>query len=276
MSKITDADKKKQLTVYLPDTRGVTISRFGIGNLKIGLGVHTYSRLPGSPSHYALGLRTDGGTRRIGALSGDQSAFKGTCPGATKECQDICYAARPVAENGPVAEMWLKNSATEDVPMELPPDCKILRLHISGDFSSRGYIDGWYALLANRPDVKVWAYTRSWRVPELLPALDRLRSLPNVQVFASVDKTTDDKEITSITNAYIRDGREPWRLAWIDGDYRGNRTYDSGGAWRETMFGGDGGGRTLVCPEEAGTKANCLECKYCFDGRRFDVTFLKH
>jgi hypothetical protein len=280
MSKITDADKKKQLTVYLPDTRGVTISRFGIGNLKIGLGVFTYSRLPGDPKRYALGLVSDAGEKKGGLPHdcGDDggSALNGTCPGATKECQSICYAARPVTEAGPVAEMWARNSSTEDVPMELPPDAKLVRLHISGDFSSRGYIDGWFALFASRPDVRMWAYTRSWRVPELLPALDRLRSLPNVQVFASVDKTTDDKEITSITNAYIRDGREPWRLAWIDGDYRGNRTYDSGGAWRETMFGGDGGGRTLVCPEEAGTKANCLECKYCFDGRRFDVTFLKH
>jgi hypothetical protein len=206
MAKVTDEAKKKQLTVYLPDTRGVTISRFGIGNLKIGLGVFTYSRLPGDPKRYALGLVSDAGEKKGGLPHdcGDDggSALNGTCPGATKECQSICYAARPVTEAGPVAEMWARNSSTEDVPMELPPDAKLVRLHISGDFSSRGYIDGWFALFASRPDVRMWAYTRSWRVASLLPALDRLRALPNVQLFASVDSTTPTSEIESITAEY--------------------------------------------------------------------------
>jgi hypothetical protein len=272
MSKVTEEAKRHQLTVYLPDTRGVTVSRFGVGNLKIGLGVHTYSRLPGSPERTALGAERSPG-------------WMGTCPGATKECQEICYAARPVAENGPVAQMWRLNSITDDVPMELPPGCTMLRLHISGDFSSRGYIDGWFALLAGRPDVKVWAYTRSWRVAELRPALDRLRALPHVQIFASVDRSTDTAEITSITTDYAKAGRQPWRLAWIDGDVRGDR-YNHNlsrienerphvlGKFplRLTQFGA----KSLVCPEETGEKANCVECRYCFDGRRNDVTFLKH
>lgn len=44
------------LTVYLPDTRGVVVSPFGRGNLKIGPGVYTYSRLPGSSLFVALGV----------------------------------------------------------------------------------------------------------------------------------------------------------------------------------------------------------------------------
>jgi hypothetical protein len=269
MSKVTDEAKKKQLTVYLPDTRGVTISRFGIGNLKIGLGVFTYSRLPGNPKRIALGVMDQK------EISGEPC---GTCPGSTKECESICYAARPVAENGPVYDMWKRNSETEDVPMELPPDAKLVRLHISGDFSSQGYINGWFALFAGRPDVKLWAYTRSWRVASLLPALDRLRALPNVQIFASVDSTTGTEEIESITTAYSKAGREPWRLAWIDGDSRGERydpAYDreqSSRIWRLTRRGVP----TLVCPEETGGAANCVECRYCFDGKKNDVTFLKH
>jgi hypothetical protein len=258
MSKVTDDAKKRQLTVYLPDTRGVTISRFGIGNLKIGLGVFTYSRLPGSPARRALGLI-------------ETNNRKGTCPGSTQECESICYASRPVAEQGPVYLMWERNSANDDVPMELPPDCKLLRLHISGDFTSQGYINGWYALLATRPDVTVWAYTRSWRVAELLPALERLRALPNVQLFASVDSTTPTAEIDAITTEHAKAGRAPWRLAWIDGDHRGNRTYESGRS-RLTVFSS----RSFVCPEETGHKANCVECRYCFDGKKNDVTFLKH
>jgi hypothetical protein len=280
MSKITDDAKKRQLTVYLPDTRGVTISRFGVGNLKIGLGVHTYSRLPGKAGARALGIIPFQTAKHDHLCDGGEAMpndLNGTCPGATKECQEICYAARPVSEDGPVFDMWARNSATEDVPMELPPDCTILRLHISGDFSTRGYIDGWYALLAGRPDVKVWAYTRSWRVSHLRPALERLRALPNMQLFASVDSTTPTSEIESIAGSEVVN---PWRIAWIDGDSRGDRynhklsilENKTGVPLRLTQFGR----KSLVCPEETGGKANCVECKYCFDGKRNDVTFLKH
>lgn len=251
--KITDDAKKRLLTVYLPDTRGVTISRFGTGNLKIGLGVHTYSRLPGSPARSALG------SGYLDEFVAHLDGMNGTCPGATPECQAICYAARPVAERGPVARMWRANSITDDVPEELPPGCTLLRLHISGDFSSVRYIDGWQQLLARHPEVRVWAYTRSWRVPALLPALERLRALPNVQMFASMDVST-----TEIPPA-------GWRRAWIDGDPRQHETQLSDQN-RITFDGAP----SLVCPEETGRKPNCEACRYCFDGRRGDVTFLKH
>lgn len=58
MSQIT-----KPLTVYIPDTRGVVLSRYGLGNLKIGPGVHTYSRLPGSPDDLALGTNYEYGAK---------------------------------------------------------------------------------------------------------------------------------------------------------------------------------------------------------------------
>ena len=91
------------LIVYLPDTRGVEISPFGKGNTKIGQDVYTYSRL----AEY-------------------------TCPGATEECLEICYAKRIV---GPVRDQYALNSQTADVP-PLPRDCRLLRIHISGDFDS--------------------------------------------------------------------------------------------------------------------------------------------
>jgi hypothetical protein len=36
------------------------------------------------------------------------------------------------------------------------------------------------------------------------------------------------------------------------------------------------GTMTYVCPEETKVKTSCLECGYCFEGRRNDVTFLEH
>lgn len=263
MAEVTQHAKTHKLTVYLPDTRGTSISPFGKGNLKIGESVFTYSRLPGDPARWALGLPDE--------LRAHDDPPMGTCPGATEECQKICYAARPVAENGPVFQMWLKNSLTEDVPFELPPGCTHLRLHISGDFTTRGYIDGWYALLVGRPDVKVWAYTRSWRVPNLLPSLNRLRKLPNVQLLASVDKSTKTEEITPI----VDDG---WRLAWIAGDKRLNTIYHTKVKYLKNpaVQTSDLGTRSLICLEERKVKPDCLSCRYCFEPHAGDVTFLGH
>src|SRR3990167_5992196 len=228
--------KAKLLTLYLPDTRGVQISPYGYGNAKIGHSVFTYSRLPGHPNSRALGLP-------------EEYTRRGTCPGATLECQSICYAARPVAEQGVVYEMWRRNSDYESVP-PIPDDCKLLRTHVSGDFTTVDYIEGWIVRLKERPDVTAWAYTRSWRVPELLPALERLRVLPNIQLFASMDSSTKDLPPTG------------WRRAWIDGDHRGNK-FGHAASIRSTFDDS----RTYVCPEETGDKPNCKSCRYCFDGK---------
>jgi hypothetical protein len=256
--KITDDAKRQFLTLYVPDTRGVTVSRFGRGNLKIGMeGVYTYSRLPGVPTATALGIPPRPDWR--------YEDVKGTCPGATAECQAICYAARPVTEKGPVYDMWRRNSETEDVPQELPPDAKIVRIHVSGDFTSAGYIAGWYRVIDQHPQVRFFAYTRSWRIPELLPHLEMLRELPNLQLFASMDKST------------VELPPRGWRRAWIAED---SREYEWGQDMKarkdcHTLKVFDGV-MTYLCPEQTGRKPNCEACRYCIDGKRGDVTFLQH
>lgn len=228
------------LIVFLPDTRGVEISRYGIGNLKIGLGVYTYSRLAGNAAYNGVG----------------------TCPGSTEECERICYAKRIA---GPVREIYNRNAGA-DVP-PIPEDAKVLRIHISGDFDSVEYINNWIARLTERPDVVCWAYTRSWRVDELLPALERLRALPNMQLFASMDESHVDVP------------PKGWRRAWIDGDERAGKVIDitAHNTVGKQMVGTTyDGTRTYVCPEETKHKKNCLECGYCFEGQKNDVTFLKH
>ena len=252
---------RSELTfVYLPETSKVKLSRFGRGNYKIGTNVYTYSRLPGNPSRQALGIT--GAPEAAGR-------WAGTCPGATPECEAICYARRPVEEVGPVASLWLGNSARADVP-PIPADAKLLRIHVSGDFDSTDYIDAWIDRLKERPDVRAWAYTRSWRVPSLLCALEDLRALPNMQLFASMDPSSLDMPPVG------------WRRAWLD------RTVATG-VWGfelrlsrplntmqqlQIVFGE--GTSSYVCPEETGHKPNCEACRYCFDGRKHDVTFLEH
>ena len=313
--KVTEA-----IVIHIPDTRGVVISPFGSGNLKIGAGIYTYSKLPGRPHEVALGS-----PHRLTVLKGDPDALSvmGTCPGATPECVEICYAQRPVAEQGVVYRMWQENSLRgADVP-DPPDDAVLIRLHISGDFDSAPYIDRWAEILRARPHLTVWAYTKSWRVPELRPALERLRALPNMQLFASMDASALDDpnhdpacaicgypssesfhQVECPDDAGAHDYRPvaPWRRAWI---YRpvsspgfpaeerlsglpaaiGSKTMGLNYTHTAYMYKkGDGRpvvGSTVetpsyVCPEQTGYKKTCLECGYCFEGKRNDVTFLEH
>lgn len=201
------------LIVYLQDSRDVEISRFGKGNNKIGESIYTFSRLP----------RRDGGT----------------CPGSTPWCERFCYAQHV---DGLVRDVWRINTQRE-IPPEIPADCRLLRLHVSGDFTTELYIERWRDRLLERPDVRMWTYTRSWRIPRLLQYLERLRTLPNVQVFASMDEST--LELPPIG----------WRVAWIKGDPLQ---------------------RGYVCPEETGRKRDCESCRFCFLGTKGDVVFLRH
>jgi hypothetical protein len=219
------------LRVYLPDTRNVSVERYGLGNLKLGMSVFTYSQLPGRD--------------------------EGTCPGSTDECERVCYAKRITGE---VSDIHARNTRATDVP-PIPDECTLLRLHVSGDFHTKEYIAAWTQRLMERSDVTAWVYTRSWRVPELLPALEELRALPNVQMFASMDVTTKELPPTG------------WRRAWLNVDRRAAWVDRDGETHNAITFDGT---PSYTCPEETGRKQTCEECRYCFDGKMNDVTFLLH
>jgi len=251
-------DLTGKLVVHIPDTRGVVISRFGRGNLKIGLGVYTFSRMPGLDTQPALGLD-------VSRMSSWGVKDTGTCPGSSEECRKICYAVRPVQEHGAVEQMWRANRGM-DVP-EIPADAKLLRLHVSGDFDSISYIENWITRMKERPDVTMWVYTRSWRVAELLPYLETLRALPNVQMFASMDESIPEMPPSG------------WRRAWIDGDVRGGTPQQVAAHAEDPVthnLATLDGGASYVCPEETKRQPNCEACGYCFKGTKNDVTFLRH
>jgi hypothetical protein len=130
-------------------------------------------------------------------------------------------------------------------------------LHVSGDFDTAPYVHAWRHALAARPDVTAWGYTRSWRVPRLRKALDALRALPNVQLFASWDASMGDERPP-----------EGWRAAYIAEGPRAPAPPDGGLAPASVQ--------AYACPEQDGRKADCASCRYCFDGRRGDVSFRVH
>jgi hypothetical protein len=76
----------------------------------------------------------------------------------------------------------------------------------------------------------------------MLPALERLRALSNVYVFASVDPGMPDPPIG-------------WRVAYLETDPRATG---------------------LLCLHQSGDAASCHECRYCFRPGKGNVIFKVH
>ena len=160
-----------------------------------------------------------------------------SCPGATEWCKRFCYAQDGWYRRALLKRIRRENAEVAAEPAQFVADMrhdlakarpKFFRIHDSGDFFSVEYIFAWMQVVHDHPDIKFWTYTRSWRVPELLPALEQLRRLPNLQLFASVDPES---------------GPAPagWRVAGFDGQ----------------------GLPGVVCLVQTGRQPSCQECGFC-------------
>lgn len=173
-----------------------------------------------------------------------------TCPGAD-ECKNYCYNADTRIDVFPI-ERWCCNlywviEKKEELILRLNEQIKktmnpIIRLHSSGDFFSNEYIELWERVITQNPLALFWGYTRSWRIPELLERLEKLRTIPNIQLIASLEG--DDKPPRG------------WRFC-IVGDE----------PCRKDMFN---------CPEQYINGPNCLDCGICFHNVKNNVYFVKH
>lgn len=140
------------------------------------------------------------GNEKTGAsfslLAGD------TCPGKTKAC-DGCYATTGrMAMHQYADKRYGRNTtamiqalkAGEGAQALLAAvdatNSRTIRIHDSGDFFSPAYARAWTEVALARPDVKFWAYTRSWRIPAISEALNELAALPNVALWRSTDRDT--------------------------------------------------------------------------------------
>lgn len=119
-----------------------------------------------------------------------------TCPGKTEECSRDCYAAQLMRIYPAVDAKYRRNHDVTFHPgfvsymiETIPQNCDF-RIHVSGDFFHRLYVKKWIQICGARPDVKFYAYTRSWRKPDIHRQILRLNNLPNVNVNLSVDDET--------------------------------------------------------------------------------------
>jgi ribosomal protein S18 acetylase RimI-like enzyme len=120
----------------------------------------------------------------------------GTCPGASPWCKGNCYAIGgqfPMHKDlyyGNYLESLRPDFVDKMIEEIRSRNQNFIRLHVCGDFYSTEYINKWYQIAKALPGRRFLAYTRSWRVPSLLPALNRLRYLPNFKLYGSTDKST--------------------------------------------------------------------------------------
>lgn len=190
------------------------------------------------------------GNIKVGPIPTFSLPAQASCPGATPWCIQHCYAKRyermrPNCQRAYERNLKLSRNPrrfVREMLKHIPRDTPVLRIHVSGDFYDARYIYSWVTIARQRPRTKFWAYTRSWVVPALLPALERLRSLKNVHLFASVDLD-------------MPDAPKLWRVAYLETDPRA---------------------KGLPCLHQYGKAASCHECRYCFKPGKGSVIFKIH
>jgi Gene product 88 len=147
---------------------------------------------------------------------------------------------------------------------------KIVRIHVSGDFYSAAYVQKWLAIVQACPDVRFYAYTRSWRDPEIRASLERLSRRRNVRLWYSCDAETGQpaRVPKRIRIAY---------MAMKDSDLPVKKTDLVFRVERKTVLKHQDG--FLVCPLENGIThtTDCGRCSLCItpeikDPRRYALT----
>lgn len=124
-----------------------------------------------------------------------------TCPGRTPWCEAHCYAKRGKLSLSSSVALYQRNLKHSQQPYFVDnairelrgkiasakrrgedTSNKVVRIHVSGDFYSVPYILKWMQIADDLKGEgwKFYAYTKSWAIPKLLPALEALRDRPNV------------------------------------------------------------------------------------------------
>jgi len=211
------------------------------------------------------------GNKKVGSALVFNLPVKSTCPGRTLFCQTYCYGDWNNNRWPSVRRKHEANRLTslrEDFPAlavaELqearPP--RLCRVHSVGDFYSAEYIRKWADIAAAAPNWKFWAYTRSWRVPALLPELVRLAMLPNFELWFSADRQTErPPEVPGVRVAYMQaPGEDP---EWI-GQVKDALVFPV----KAERVPVKRIGLAMVCPHYNGTPEDkvptCEGCRFCF------------
>ena len=203
----------------------------------------------------------------------------GTCPGATTGkggCLDVrdglrrqtCYMAKIVAIYKAVGNVLAKNTdmlqgksvdemtavctATVEAFIKKNKNTNLFfRLHYSGDFFSKEYVQAWARVVKKFPQVQFWVYTRSHDLIEPILGLD------NITVFLSCDPS-NFVEVKKIYEKY-KEKHSNLGMAFMGNDAPNQEE-----------------NRWVKCPEITGKVKNddkgaCSKCRLCVNNYKIRV-----
>jgi hypothetical protein len=211
-----------------------------------------------------------------------------TCPGSTLFCRTYCYAdwgnygypeVRHKHEVNYLTTLRPDFPAVAVAELQAARPPHLCRVHSAGDFYSAEYIRKWVEIATAAPEWTFWAYTRSWRVPDLLPELERLAMLPNFWLWLSADYMTKmppysrnvrgvawmqaiGEDLDWMKTTTDADGRES---PWLKGDVADPIIdFPVKAEGREPV---KRIGLAMVCPHYNGTPKDkvptCERCRFC-------------
>lgn len=223
---------------------------------------------------------SNGNSKTGDAASFDLPAIS-TCPGSTETCRSKCYAAKLMriyknvnAKYQRNYEFSLSKTFVSKMVCMLPYNGTV-RIHVSGDFYSREYIEKWIEIASRKKELHFYCYTRSWTT-DLLPYIQLLASLDNVTVNLSLDKDTGIPQFDGAENylwCYMSEDDDDIVEGMRRSDivFRANHNGHKRKRKNAAKKGVDGpalvhrmGGAT-VCPLERGEDIplSCSRCRLC-------------
>lgn len=189
-----------------------------------------------------------------------------TCPGSTDLCRRLCYATGGRFRFRGIRKAYARNyrdTKAEDFVDRVCGEIRNrgvlrLRIHTSGDFYSAEYAAKWREIVRRNRHVTFYAYTRSWRAPEILEELAKLAAEGNMHLWFSCDRQSGEPPAMPRV-----------RRAWMAEHDADRPPYPVDLVFRNTLSGPfkrmDG---VLVCPTdqkvERAVKITCDLCRLCF------------
>lgn len=190
------------------------------------------------------------------------------CPGATEACKG-CYAMKghhfypgvqaALAKNWLLVKQMSRHKSTNKAVSKfvdiIPAGAKVFRIHESSDFISNWYVDVWDKVIKSRPDVKFWAYTRSFNLD-----YSKILTNSNFTLWASTDDY-NGKEANKFVRKYHKNG-----VKFAYGPWDHNKPTPAS---------------AVICPvtsKKLNVEGACEKCKLCIERNKTkkNIVFLKH
>lgn len=192
-----------------------------------------------------------------------------TCPGKTLRCETACYALRGrynTKTNKAIRQRKLAATKRKSFVARMVAEINqgkvsVVRIHDSGDFYDVSYIKKWIKIAKACPGVRFFTYTRSWRLPSLVPSLRDFSLLRNVRLWLSTDIETGPPVFVSkrCRVAYMQSEEGDLPKFTADLAFRVHKL-------RKKVVKRIGSNGILVCPPENGvTNTTCIQCKMCWN-----------